>query len=142
MKILYHYMSLHISPPMPFSTVSGISASASSSSSTPVLFRHVCHANHSANEKYTGSNLYISMHLLWNLSNTCANSSVSLSMYRSWNSTVFYSKIFPDSFCVIVLRICDVFHCQIAVDFFLVWKYFVESLPTIPVMWTKTFPQH
>lgn len=136
---------------MPFSTVSGISASASSSSSTPILFRHVCHANHSAKEKYTGSNLYISMHLLWKLSNTWANSSVSLSMYRSWNSTMFsilkfsqtlfawlYSEsvIFPSSDCYRFLSCLEIFHwifthypCHVDKDLSTTLEKFVE-VPT------------
>ena len=66
-----------------FLTISSISTSASSSSSTLVFLRHARHANLGGNKKYAGSRLYISMHLLLKLSNTFANSSVSLCMYRS-----------------------------------------------------------
>lgn len=55
-----------------------------------------------------------------------------------------YSKIFPDPFCLFVVRICDAYYCQIVVEFFLDWQWhFIESLPTIHVLvWINTFLQH
>ena len=55
-----------------------------------------------------------------------------------------YSKIFPDPFCLFVVRICDAYYCQIVVEFFLDWQWhFIESLPTIHVLrWKRTFYKH
>ena len=55
-----------------------------------------------------------------------------------------YSKIFPDPFCLFIVRICDAYYCQIVVEFFLDWQWhFIESLPTIHVLrWERTFYKH
>lgn len=57
---------------------------------------------------------------------------------------VLFSKIFPDSLHVFVVTICNVFHCQIAADFFLILPWhFTEFLPTNHVfVWISTFSQY
>ena len=51
--------------------------SVSNSNSTPVFFRHACHANPGAVKKLAGSISYIPMYLSLKLSNTSASNFVS-----------------------------------------------------------------
>ena len=55
-----------------------------------------------------------------------------------------YFKLFPYSFCMFFVKICNVFHFQITIKLFLFWQWtFIVSLPTINVIiWLNTFMQH
>ena len=107
-----------------------------------VFCKHTCHVNPSAAKKYLGSSSYISMQFLQKLSNTLVNSSVSLRTYKL-RYQVLCSKMFPDSFCVFVISICDVFHHQIAVKFsYFRERCFIKSFQLSMYSLIKTFLQY
>ena len=62
---------------IPFSNIFNMPLSVSNSNSTPVFFRHACHANPGAVKKLAGSISYIPMYLSLKLSNTSASNFVS-----------------------------------------------------------------
>ena len=61
--LAYLCIALHIPPLAPSSNVSSISEFVNNSNSTPIFFKHACHANPVAEKKLAGSSSYFSMHL-------------------------------------------------------------------------------
>ena len=51
LALAYLYIALHISPRIPSSNIISIPLSVNSSNSTPVFFKHTCHANPGADKK-------------------------------------------------------------------------------------------
>ena len=49
--LAYLYIACHIPPQIPSSNIISISLSVNSSNSTPVFFKHACHANPGADKK-------------------------------------------------------------------------------------------
>lgn len=129
---------------MPFSTISNISISAKNLNSSSVFFWSAYHANAGADKKYTVSGSDISMHLLQNILKALADNSVSICWYRSWNSSKFYTPLSFQSFCKLIVSICNFFHCQIVIGFCFIWEWRSnEFLLTIHVfLWINTFSQH
>ena len=91
--IIFHVFVIHFcisinrmvysSSYIPFSTINTISISAKRSNFTLVFFKASCYANPGAEENFTGSCLYILIHIFRKFSNTSANNKVLLCKNKS-----------------------------------------------------------
>lgn len=98
-------------------------------------------------KKYVRSSSYISTYLLWQLSKTSSIVFYNFECENRDNHPTFVFHIFSYSFCVFVVSIRNVFHCQISgklSKLFFVWQWrIIKSAPAIHILiWISTFLRH